>query len=311
MLRRMAKSDACRNPRNALVLVCLFLIAATPSIDAYAAAPASGLAPIYGGSEGWFAPPPKSAWTLDVIPYGFLAWSTGTTTVLGRSADVHASPTQGLAHLEKIPFMGYVEARKGPLGIYGDVLFAEVGLTRYAVTSHQNATVSAAAGLDSTVVIGEVGGTFQLGEWASKRGTTAVDVLGGARYWYQNAGLKLDLTQTLDLRGLVIENNVAIAKSGNIDWVDPLVGGRIRHTLPNGHLIYLRGDVGGFHGGSQFTWNLAALYDFQLRVGKRATYSGVFGYRLLDVDYSQGEGPTLYEFDILMQGPVVGLDIAF
>lgn len=311
MLRRVTMNDASRNRQNVLVLACMFLIAATPSVEASAAAPASGLAPIYGGNEGWFARPPKSAWTLDVIPYGFLAWATGTTTVLGRSADVHASPTQGLAHLEKVPFMGYVEARKGPLGIYGDVLFAEVGLTRYAVTSHQSATVSAAAGLDSTVVIGEVGGTFQLGEWASKRGTTAVDVLGGARYWYQNAGLKLDLTQSLDLRGLVIENNAAVAKSGDIDWVDPLVGGRIRHTLPNGHLIYLRGDVGGFHGGSQFTWNLSALYDFELRVGKRATFSGVAGYRLLDVDYSQGEDLSLYDFDMLLQGPVVGLDIAF
>lgn len=273
---------------------------------------ASGLAPSRTqAARPQRLPEREDAWSFDLVPYGWMPWTDGTSTAVGRTVNVHAQPFQAAGHLEKVPVMGYMEVRKGPLGIYGDLIFAEVGLTRAAVTSKPGDKISAALGMDSTLVIGELGGVLELGQWTTDYGSTAFDVLGGARYWYQNAGIKLDLTQTLDLRGLVIENNMAIARSGNVDWVDPLVGARLRHTLPNGHLIYLRGDVGGFGGGSQFTWNLAALYDFELRVGKRATYSGVFGYRLLDVDYSQGEGYTLYELDVLMQGPLVGLDIRF
>lgn len=34
------------------------------------------------------------------------------------------------------------------------------------------------------------------------------------------------------------------------------------------------------------------------------------GSRLLDVDYSRGRGYSLYTFDVLMQGPLLGLAIA-
>ena len=41
------------------------------------------------------------------------------------------------------------------------------------------------------------------------------------------------------------------------------------------------------------------------------TYSGILGYRVLDVDYEQGSGRTKYEYDVLQHGPVSGLTIAF
>ena len=41
------------------------------------------------------------------------------------------------------------------------------------------------------------------------------------------------------------------------------------------------------------------------------TYSGLLGYRALDVDYEQGSGRTKYEYDVLQHGQVTGLTIAF
>jgi hypothetical protein len=41
------------------------------------------------------------------------------------------------------------------------------------------------------------------------------------------------------------------------------------------------------------------------------TYSGILGYRALDVDYEQCSGRTKYEYDVLQHGPVSGLAIAF
>ena len=41
------------------------------------------------------------------------------------------------------------------------------------------------------------------------------------------------------------------------------------------------------------------------------TYSGLLGYRALDVDYKQGSGRNKYEYDVLQHGPVTGLTIGF
>ena len=41
------------------------------------------------------------------------------------------------------------------------------------------------------------------------------------------------------------------------------------------------------------------------------TYQGVIGYRVLSVDYAQGEGRRRYEFDMLQHGPVLGLSARF
>jgi len=47
---------------------------------------------------------------------------------------------------------------------------------------------------------------------------------------------------------------VQIAKSGSVDWADPFIGARLQHQPTPGQAITLRGDVGGFGAGSQFSW---------------------------------------------------------
>ena len=37
----------------------------------------------------------------------------------------------------------------------------------------------------------------------------------------------------------------------------------------------------------------------------------MLGYRALYVDYSKGSGDTLYAFDMLMHGPIVGISARF
>jgi hypothetical protein len=36
-----------------------------------------------------------------------------------------------------------------------------------------------------------------------------------------------------------------------------------------------------------------------------------FGYRWLDLDYASGEDATLFKYDVLTQGPVVGFAFRF
>jgi hypothetical protein len=254
---------------------------------------------------------PLSQWTLTVTPYGWATWLDGTETVKGRTADVQVSPTELIGDLDRVPFMGYAEARKGSFALYGDLVYASVGLDADAVRSRSvhpdiGGTVAASAGLDYEQTILELGGAYQV-----VGGTTAFDVIAGARYWHQHADLKLAVSAGVEVGDLEVSRGIAIARSGGVDWVDPLVGVRVRHQLAPGQELMLRGDIGGFGAGSQFSWNVMAGYSFVLCDKDGVTYSGLLGYRLLDVDYEQGSGRTHYEYDVLQHGPLSGLTINF
>ena len=115
----------------------------------------------------------------------------------------------------------------------------------------------------------------------------------------------------MDLNGVVVSRNRAIARSGDVDWVDPLVGLRVRHQLAPGQELVLRGDVGGFDAGSQFSWNVLGAYSFTFAVRNGITYSGLLGYRALSVDFEEGSGLNKYVYDVVQHGPVLGLTIGF
>ena len=42
-----------------------------------------------------------------------------------------------------------------------------------------------------------------------------------------------------------------------------------------------------------------AAYSFVVAAQDGVTYSGILGYRVLDIDYEQGSGRTKYEYDVL------------
>ena len=72
------------------------------------------------------------------------------------------------------------------------------------------------------------------------------------------------LAGTLNIDGLTISGNRATASSGAVQWVDPLIGMRLRHSPAPGEEIAVRGDVGGFGAGSKFTWQVLATYNWFL-----------------------------------------------
>ena len=251
---------------------------------------------------------PASPWRLSFTPYGWLPFLDGDMTVKGRTVDVYVNPIQVLEHLERVPFMGYAEARNGPLAIYSDIFYANLGLTADGVRSRGDLGASASLGVDFEEAVIEVGGAYEIMKISRN---TAIDLLAGARYWHQDLSINLALTGTLDVGGLDLSRGIAIARGGSVDWVDPVVGGRIRYNLAPGQDLLLRADVGGFGAGSQFSWNALAAYSFVVAVRDGVTYAGVLGYRALDVDYEQGSGRTKYEYDVLQHGPLTGLTVSF
>jgi hypothetical protein len=59
---------------------------------------------------------------------------------------------------------------------------------------------------------------------------TSLDAYAGMRYWFVDLDLRLDATGTASsqLLGLSQAGTLAVAKSGALQWVDPVVGLRAR-----------------------------------------------------------------------------------
>ena len=261
-----------------------------------------------------------SGWQFRVTPYAWAPSVNGDVTVRGHTADVDMSfwdlfdSGSSGAQLESLAaLMGYVEARKGPWGIYGDVVWGKFDFSGGAVTQRNpiaNLKVSARAnaGLGYEITMAESGMTYEVARWAGTHSSTALDLLGGARYWNQELDLSLAVDGSVDLSKLGLERSGsrAVARSGTLEWVDPFVGLRVRHELAPGKELQFLGDIGGFGVGSDLTWQLFAGYSFDFAVWQ-TTLHGLVGYRALAVDYSQDSGANRNNLDLILHGPVVGL----
>ena len=160
-----------------------------------------------------------SEWKLSFTPYGWLPWLRGEQTVKGRTVELDVDPIQVLDHLERAPWMSYAEARNGPLAFYNDIFYANLGLTADGVRSRSvhpqiGGTLGAAVGLDFEELVVEVGAAYEVARWSSGAGSrTAIDILGGARYWHQEMSINLALNANLVIGDLDVPKGIAIARA--------------------------------------------------------------------------------------------------
>jgi hypothetical protein len=274
-------------------------------------------------------PPPQltSGWTFRAIPYGWLLGLYGNSTVKGRTVGVNL-PFDKI--VEKsigsggtlLALMGDFEARNGPFGIYADLVWAKLSTSGDSVhVRHFAPEITGALGTshDATIRLGimEAGGTYEIAHFIMPHGDAAgipvaIDLIAGGRYWYQQADVSFNLTAGLNIADLVIgTRGLALAKSGTVDWFDPLVGARARVMVAPGQNLFLRGDVGGFGVGSKYSWQAIGGYSFDFAESNGITYSGIVGFRALYVDYVQGAAQTRYAYKILQAGPVIGVGFKF
>jgi hypothetical protein len=237
----------------------------------------------------------KSKWEFIVIPYFWLASLDGDTTVKGVKSSVNLS---GSDLLDMLDYGGevHVEAWKGRWGIFLDPTFLKL-----SADGHVNRPLVGRIDVDVDLKewLVEFGGLYTLGKWpiGANGKRLSLDLLGGGRYWYMKGKLNADIP----LLGL--SRRVEQSK----DWIDPIVGARLRADLSNKLSLAVRGDIGGFSVGSDFTWNASAIFGYQFS----QTVSAWLGYRGLGVDYESGSGFSKFKYDVIMQGPIVGLGFRF
>ena len=265
------------------------------------------------------ATPDPDVWRFQAATYGWLMSVSGSTTSHGQTVDTNASFIDLVQKSDSlIGFMAYLEADKGPLGVYADFVFTKMGFTT-GQAAYRNpiaglklsATANAALTLQMFVV--ELGGVYEFARWGGAgSGATTLAAVGGFRYWNVNLTGTFDALITADTTrfNLGRSGGFALADSGTTQWVDPLVGLRLRHQLAPHQTITVRGDIGGFNLQNSLSWQALAVYSYDWQFSGYQI-AALLGFRALGVNYNSGSGATAFGLDEVFYGPVVGASFRF
>ena len=215
-------------------------------------------------------------WKFIVAPYLVLPYMNGTTAIRGHEIEVDLSPSEIFSNLQ-FGIMGYFEARKAKWGVGVDSIYMALGTT----LDQPSANVDFNQGAYTFM------GLRKLNE--------KVDLVFGMR-WNVLSG-KLDFKEA-PLQGVF---------EGTKQWVDPIVGLKLKQKLGNRFSFSLEGDIGGFGAGSDFAWQL--FPSFGVNLGKSTTLG--IGYRVLSMDYETGSDEELFKYDVITSGIAIGAAFAF
>ena len=224
----------------------------------------------------------EPTWSFNIAPYFWMAGLSGTVQSFGAPpVDADVKFKDILSEFD-FSLMVVGEARYGRFSLTTDVFYLKVSL--------KNATPLGV--LANTVGLGNktLGATGLLGYALVDTPDGRLDVVGGARLW--------SVENTLSFSGGILSGR---RFEDSATWVDAVAGIRGRANItPN---AYLTGWAIAGGGSSDSTWDLLGGigYDFNDRI------SGVVGYRAAGVDY-QDSG---FQFDVTMQGPILGAVFRF
>jgi hypothetical protein len=223
-------------------------------------------------------------WTFIIAPYALVPTISGDSSV-GRveGAEIDVGPQDILNNLK---LGGMIQGEAHHKSGYG------VSLAYNFMDLEDNASnPSGTTTLGAEIFQGIFEG-YGVYRYQTSRGP--LDIYGGVRWWSMDVDLKL---------------NGAKISSNDADWVDPVVGLRWIPTITKNWRLILKGDIGGFGAGSDFTWNLQGGFawdatDYMVLV---------FQYRAMSVDYSDGAvGSTdRFAYDTITHGPILGLSFRF
>jgi hypothetical protein len=215
-------------------------------------------------------------WQFVISPYFMGAAMSGTTAVAGQEMQVDLSASDIFENL-KFGMMGTALARKGKWGLGFDGMWASLGATTPADPAF--------------TVDGDQG---QFGFYGVRQLADVADLTVGLRW-------------NIISNALGREGAPRPLASDTVQWLDPLVG--LNLHLPAGRRLRasLYAEIGGFGLGSDLAWQLCPTIGVQAsrRLGVDV------GWRWLAADYESGSGPSAFKWDVIQQGPVLGLAFAF
>ena len=214
-------------------------------------------------------------WTFDFSLYGLAAGMSGDVGIGPVNAPVDFGFDKVLDNLE-FAMMGKVRVGCDRWALTTDVVFMGLGASRNGVM----------VDMDQWMV--EPTLSYEVCKYC--------EVLAGVRYNNLSG----------EIRGPGILPTPRIP-TGTQDWWDPIIGANLRLPLGKQFSFNLRGDIGGFGAGSDFTWQAFPYFGWQFT--KWGSLEA--GYRWVYMDYETGSGASRFKYDMLIQGPQIGLTFHF
>ena len=219
----------------------------------------------------------EQGWTFSVAPYFWAAGLSGSVSQFGLpTIDVNANFGDILNNLD-FAAMAIGEAR-----IFGDIMYVKLSTG----SGTPRGVLATSVDLTSQTFSGLIGAGYSVIQTDQGR----LDLVGAMRVW----SAKTDIS----FNGGILDG---VSASESATWVDGLVGVRANYSLTSEYYLTGWGMVGA--GGANVDWDVAAAlgYRFNDRV------SAVAGYRALGVNY-RNDG---FVFDVVQQGPILGLVMSF
>ncbi len=232
------------------------------------------------------AKPVGNKWHYRVEPYLMLPSMSGQTGVAGLPLlNVDASASDIFSKLQ-MGFMLNVDAGNGTWALNSDFLYMNL-------EQDINPTTLIKAGTLSAKQMGwELAGFRRVAPWLEVG-------IGG-------------LLNAMEIGIDISQNQVGggtLSKSGKQTktWLDPMLITRLSTTGSGKLYGQLRGEIGGFGIGSDFAWQVQAIAGY--RFSKLFDMS--LGYRIISLDYQDGDGAKAFVYDVNTFGPMVRFGFSF
>ena len=218
------------------------------------------------------------SWRFQATPYVWMSGMEGQVRPFRAApmADVDKSFSELMDSLDAAAFITGT-ARRGDFVLQADFT--------HASTSD---STPLPMGLAAKVKVRQTSVTATAGYAWMATERTGIDLLAGVRYW--------DISAAVNVPGLV-------SARSDSSFVDPIAGVRWRQALTSRWSSIAYVDVGGFGVGSDSTWQLLALANYQATDKLFVS----MGYRHQSLDY-RDNGKRL---DVSLSGPMLGVTYQF
>jgi len=220
----------------------------------------------------------EKKWKFLIEPYVMFPNMTGETGVRDLpSVDVDANVSDIFSRLQ-FGAMLYLEAKTDKWAITSDLLFMNLkqDITPNIIINSGEATAEQLGY--------ELAGLYRI--------LPFLEAGVGMRLNSVNAEVNI-------LRNTLNGGTQPLGASISNTWIDPIIITRLTHEIDNKWLFTVRGDLGGFGMGSDFTWQAQGYVGYRFS----KLFQTSVGYRAIGVDYDNGSGVERFRYDMITFGP--------
>lgn len=216
-----------------------------------------------------------AGWSFLVQPYIMLPAMNGSAAVRGFDANVDVGRKDIISNLN-FGFLGYVEASNGTVAFGLDANYMNLDANPDDRRTRANVSQTALQPMLFYTLVDK----FEL--------------MAGLRYNKVKLGLESDIP-AID------------GAERSKDWLDPIVGFRFAAPIGGNNSFSVLANVGGFGVGSDLAIQVKPMLSFG--IGRTTTID--LGYQLFYMDYETGSGTDRFAYDVLTEGPIIGVSFRF